>query len=121
MTGPWRLAPWLGGGLAVLAVAAHALALPHLALAVGLAASGLLVFATDQLGRRARAHRDAREALEAGEAQRRQLLADITHELATPLTSIRGYTETLQDPEVPTTENERDEYLLNILYVSRRM
>src|SRR5207244_6497666 len=43
---------------------------------------------------------DARAQLESTERQRRQLFADITHELVTPLTSIRGYAETLLDPHV---------------------
>ena len=40
---------------------------------------------------------------------RRQLLADVSHELMTPLTAIRGYAETLALPQfVPaTTEGQR--------------
>ena len=47
---------------------------------------------------------EARDPLEANDRQRRQLFADITHELATPLTSIRGYAETLLDPDVAVTD-----------------
>ena len=64
---------------------------------------------------------EARQRVEANEAQRRRLFADITHELATPLTSIRGYAETLVDPGVGTSPEERERYLRGILEESRRM
>jgi signal transduction histidine kinase len=64
---------------------------------------------------------EARDQLAATERQRRQLFADITHELATPLTSIRGYAETLVDPGVGTSDEERARYLRGILEESRRM
>lgn len=52
----------------------------------------------------------ARQAqlVEAGRA-RRQLLADVSHELMTPLTAIRGYAETLGLPQFvpPTKEGQR--------------
>ena len=40
---------------------------------------------------------------------RRQLLADVSHELMTPLTAIRGYAETLALPQFtpPTPEGQR--------------
>lgn len=63
----------------------------------------------------------ARDQLEATERQRRQLFADITHELATPLTSIRGYAETLLDPHVPLSEDERKRYKRGMLEESRRL
>jgi len=63
----------------------------------------------------------AREKLETGDRQRRRLMADISHELGTPLTSIRGYAETLLDPEVPVSSEERKQYLRQILDESRRM
>ncbi len=63
----------------------------------------------------------ARDQLEATERQRRQLFADITHELATPLTSIRGYAETLLDPRVPVSEEERARYLSGVMDEARRL
>lgn len=42
-------------------------------------------------------------ALEHSEALRRELLADVTHELKTPLASIRGYMEGLQDGVIPAS------------------
>ena len=64
---------------------------------------------------------EARQRVEETTAQRRRLFADITHELATPLTSIRGYAETLVDPGVGTSTEERERYLRGILEESRRM
>jgi len=54
---------------------------------------------------------DARDRLEANDRQRRQLFADITHELATPLTSLRGYAETLRNPALQLSGEERARYL----------
>lgn len=63
----------------------------------------------------------AKRSVEEHEAQRQQLFADITHELATPLTSIRGGAETLVDPNVRMSEEERARYLDDILAASRRL
>jgi signal transduction histidine kinase len=64
---------------------------------------------------------DAKRRVEETTEQRKRLFADITHELATPLTSIRGYAETLVDPGVGTSDEERSKYLRGILEESRRM
>jgi len=64
---------------------------------------------------------EARSQVEATEQQRRQLFADITHELATPLTSIRGYAETLLDPGVPVSGEERVSYVRGVLDEAGRM
>jgi signal transduction histidine kinase len=64
---------------------------------------------------------EARTQLETTEQQRRQLFADITHELATPLTSIRGYAETMLDPGVPISSEERVQYVRGMLDESSRM
>ena len=64
---------------------------------------------------------EARTRVEEAGAQRRQLFADITHELATPLTSIRGYAETLLDPGVPISQEERARYIRGVLEESRRL
>ncbi|MGI8671509.1 MAG: sensor histidine kinase [Luteitalea sp.] len=42
---------------------------------------------------------------------RRHLLADVSHELHTPLTTIRGYLETLRMRELPLTDADRERYL----------
>lgn len=64
---------------------------------------------------------DARARIETNERERRQLLADITHELATPLTSIRGYAETLLDPAVPLDEAGRTRYVRGVVDEARRL
>ena len=63
----------------------------------------------------------ARDRLEEIDRQRRQLFADITHELATPLTSIRGYVETMLNPRVPISPEERTTYLEDVLEEARRL
>jgi len=65
----------------------------------------------EQLDRMTERLSAAREQLNENERERRQLFADITHELATPLTSIRGYAETLLDPAVPVSAEERTHYV----------
>jgi two-component system sensor histidine kinase BaeS len=51
------------------------------------------------------------EALAASDRLRRQLLADVSHELATPVTAMRGYLETLAMPDFPLDEATRAKYL----------
>ena len=51
------------------------------------------------------------EALAESDRVRRQLLADVSHELTTPVTAMRGYLETLSMPEVPLDEATRKRYL----------
>ena len=63
----------------------------------------------------------ARDAVERTDRQRRQLFADITHELATPLTTIRGSVETLLDSNMTTSAEERSAYLDDILAEAKRL
>ena len=51
------------------------------------------------------------EALAASDRIRRQLLADVSHELTTPVTAMRGYLETLTMPEIHLDETTRARYL----------
>jgi signal transduction histidine kinase len=50
-------------------------------------------------------------ALERSDGARRQLLADVSHELMTPLTAMRGYIETLAMPELQLDSPTRERYL----------
>jgi signal transduction histidine kinase len=50
-------------------------------------------------------------ALAASDKARRQLLADVSHELMTPLTAIRGYIETLSMPDLPLDAETRNRYI----------
>ena len=51
------------------------------------------------------------EALQTSYRVRRQLLADVSHELMTPLTAILGYIETLDMPSIALDERSRSRYL----------
>jgi signal transduction histidine kinase len=51
------------------------------------------------------------EALEAADLTRRQLLADVSHELMTPLAAILGYVETLRMGDIDLDEATRTRYL----------
>jgi signal transduction histidine kinase len=55
------------------------------------------------------AERDA--ALRTSDSLRRQMLADVSHELKTPLTAMRGYVETLRDAEITLDQPTRERYL----------
>jgi len=75
----------------------------------------------EQLDRMTERIAEARASLEQNERQRRQLFADITHELATPLTSIRGFAETLLDPKVGVSAEERAKFTRGLLEEASRL
>src|SRR5262245_18685919 len=51
------------------------------------------------------------EALAASDRTRRQLLADVSHELTTPVTAMRGYLETLTMPDLDLDDPTKARYL----------
>jgi histidine kinase len=53
--------------------------------------------ADDELGELTRSFNQMAQALDETEQMRQQLIADVSHELSTPLASIKGYMEGLQD------------------------
>jgi two-component system, OmpR family, sensor kinase len=61
------------------------------------------------------------KALEASDRARRQLLADVSHELMTPLTAMRGYVETLSMKELPLDAATRERYMRIIDDETRRL
>lgn len=72
----------------------------------------------DEISRVSRAFNQTADALAAQiqrvtseQEVRRQLLADVSHELHTPLTTIRGYIETLRMPDLPLNDAARARYL----------
>src|SRR6185436_13457538 len=60
-------------------------------------------------------------ALVQADESRRQLLADVSHELMTPLAAIRGYTETMTMPDVKLDEETRQRYLGIVADETERM
>ena len=60
-------------------------------------------------------------ALAASDQARRQLLADVSHELMTPLTAMRGYLETLAMAELQLDPPTRERYLGVVEQETRRM
>ena len=60
-------------------------------------------------------------ALDASDKARRQLLADVSHELMTPLTAMRGYIETLSMPELQIDEETARRYLAIVTEETHRL
>jgi signal transduction histidine kinase len=60
-------------------------------------------------------------ALEASDNARRQLLADVSHELMTPLTAMRGYIETLGMSELKLDPPTRGRYLQIVTEETHRL
>jgi signal transduction histidine kinase len=128
------LGPWAAGGAALAATGVAALlawlafAPAHRRLQALEAAATRLgsgdLFArapedgADEISRVARAFNQTAAALATQieratteQSVRRQLLADVSHELHTPLTTIRGYIETLRMRDLPISDEDRARYL----------
>jgi signal transduction histidine kinase len=54
------------------------------------------------------------DALRSSDRLRRQMLADVSHELKTPLTAMRGYVETLRSDAVALDRETRDRYFATL-------
>jgi signal transduction histidine kinase len=61
------------------------------------------------------------EALAASDRMRRQLLADVSHELTKPITAMRGYLETLTMPELALDEDTKQRYLRVVVDETARL
>lgn len=61
------------------------------------------------------------DALRRVDLLRRQMLADVSHELKTPLTAMRGFIETLQMPEIAGDEERRARYFATLERETRRL
>lgn len=73
----------------------------------------------DEVGELAASFNNMAESLQQTERQRREFIANISHELKTPMTTIAGYTDGILDGTIPQ-ENERP-YLEIIANESRRL
>ena len=73
----------------------------------------------DEVGELAASFNNMAENLQQTERQRREFIANISHELKTPMTTIAGYTDGILDGTIPP-ENER-KYLQIISDESRRL
>jgi signal transduction histidine kinase len=60
-------------------------------------------------------------ALESADRARRQLVADVSHELTTPLAAIRGYVETLAMPDLSLDDSTRSRYLQIVMEETDRL
>ena len=73
----------------------------------------------DEIGELAEAFNAMAESLQQTEQQRREFIANVSHELKTPMTSISGYAEGILDGTIP--REQADHYLRIISDESRRL
>lgn len=62
------------------------------------------VSGSDEVARLGRAFNAMADSIEAGERQRKNMVADIAHELRNPLANVRGYLEAAEDGVVPVND-----------------
>ena len=72
----------------------------------------------DEVGEMARTFNAMAEGLEQAEAQRRNLMADVAHELRTPLANIQGYVEAIRDGVVEADESTIDTLHQQVLHLA---
>ncbi len=68
----------------------------------------------DEIGELARAFNTMADSLAASEGMRRSFIANVSHELKTPMTTIAGFIDGILDGTIP---RERENYYLNIVTV----
>ena len=66
----------------------------------------------DEVGKLQNAFADLVEAVECKEQAERRLIASISHDIKTPLTSVMGYSERLQSPELSPEKREKYQELV---------
>jgi signal transduction histidine kinase len=92
----WLVSLWLVRPLRQMVKASHHIAAGHYD-------QRLKVHQNDELGDLVTSFNRMAEVLSETETMRQQLIADVSHELKTPLASIKGYMEGLQDGVIPPT------------------
>jgi signal transduction histidine kinase len=75
----------------------------------------------DEVAAVARSFNRMAEELAASDRARRHLLADVSHELMTPLTAMRGYVETLAMPELQIDDETGRRYLAIVTEETHRL
>jgi two-component system sensor histidine kinase BaeS len=75
----------------------------------------------DEVAALARSFNAMAGQLQASDRARRQLLADVSHELNTPLTAMRGYIETLAMSELSIDAATRERYVEIVMEETRRL
>lgn len=73
----------------------------------------------DELGELINSFNAMADALEKSENQRREFIANVSHELKTPMTSINGFAEGILDGTIP--EERQEEYLQIIASETKRL
>lgn len=72
------------------------------------------VTSNDEVGELARAFNNMADSLAASEGMRRSFVANVSHELKTPMTTIAGFIDGILDGTIP---KEKESYYLNIVTV----
>lgn len=72
----------------------------------------------DEIGELSRTFNSMADALERAERQRRHLVADVAHELRTPLSNVQGYVEALRDGVLESDEQTLATIHQQVLYLS---
>ena len=73
----------------------------------------------DELGELGISFNDMADKVSELEKMRRDFVANVSHELRSPLSSIRGFLEAMEDGTIPTDEHEK--YIEIVLDETRRM
>ena len=72
----------------------------------------------DEIGELGRTFNSMADGLESAERQRRNMVADVAHELRTPLSNIQGYIEALRDGLLNPDDSTLDTVHQQVLYLS---